>query len=232
MKKTKLGIWLALALAVTFAFFAFWPTPRMVYVGGPILTLDADDRVVEALGVEGERIGAVGSEREVRAWAGSGARVIDLDGHALLPGFIDAHSHFPGSGIYSEVVDLNSPPIGEVERIDDIVARLHAKAREKATGEWVAGMGYDDTLLAEKRHPTRHDLDRVSTEHPVAILHISGHLAVANSLALKRMGFDASTPDPAGGRIRREADGREPTGVLEESAAMMLSQRRSEEHTV
>jgi predicted amidohydrolase YtcJ len=190
---------------------------RTVYVGGPVLTMDAEDRVVEALGVEGDRIGAVGSRAEVEGWAGGRARVVDLGGRALLPGFIDAHGHFPGAGLYAVNADLNSPPIGDVENIGQLLDRLREKAADTSAGDWVMGWGYDDTLLAERRHPTRADLDRVSREHPIAILHISGHLGVLNSLALERAGIDAATPDPEGGRIRRGADG-VPDGVLEETA--------------
>jgi predicted amidohydrolase YtcJ len=191
--------------------------PVTVYHGGPILTLDSTDRVVEALGVRGERIEALGTLQEVRAWGGADAREVDLQGAALLPGFIDAHGHFPGEGVYAEVVDVNSPPIGTVERMEQLVERLRKKAASTDPGEWVGGMGYDDTQLAEGRHPTREDLDRVSTEHPVAVLHISGHLAAVNSLALEQFGFGPETPDPPGGRIQRDADGN-PNGVLEENA--------------
>ena len=191
---------------------------RTVYVGAPVLTVDDENRVVEALGIEGEHVGAVGSEAEVRAWAGPGAHIVELAGGAIVPGFIDAHGHFPGDGVWARVVDLNPPPIGNLDSIDELVARLRARAAETPAGEWVAGMGYDDTLLAEGRHPTRFDLDRVSTEHPVAILHISGHLASVNSRALAELGWDAKTPDPEGGVIRRDAETGEPDGVLEENA--------------
>ena len=193
------------------------PGGRSVYRGGSVITLDAENRVVEALGVEGDRIAAVGSESEVRAWAGAGARVVELAGHALLPGFIDAHGHYPGAGVYARVVDLNSPPIGTVRDLDELVARLRERAAAKSGDDWLIGMSYDDTLLAEGRHPTRDDLDRVSTERPVAVVHVSGHLAAVNGRGLERLHIDRATPDPAGGRIRRAASG-EPTGVLEETA--------------
>ncbi len=195
---------------------------RRVYVGGPILTVDPENRVVEALGIEGNRIAAVGSEVEVRAWAGDRAKVVALGGHAIVPGFIDAHGHFPGEGIWTAVVDLNSPPIGDLETISALIERLRAKAAETPKREWVTGMGYDDTLLAEHRHPTRIDLDRVSTEHPVAIVHISGHLGVVNSLGLAQLGFDRDSPDPDGGRLRRDPVSGELTGVLEENAVEPL----------
>jgi predicted amidohydrolase YtcJ len=214
----------ALAIGLGVALFARGPQ-RVVYRGGPVLTMDGESRVVEALAIEGDRIAAVGSEAEVQPFIEDGARVVHLQGRALLPGFIDAHGHFPGAGIYAVLVDLNSPPIGDVEDIDVLVSRLAARAARSDPGDWVVGMGYDDTLLAERRHPTRADLDRVSREHPVAVWHISGHLASANGLALERLGIDRSTPDPEGGRIRRDAATGEPDGVLEESAVEGLQAR-------
>lgn len=195
---------------------------RTLYVGGPVVTLDAEDRIVEALGVEGDRIAFVGSDEEGRRWADGGARVVDLGGRALLPGFIDAHGHFPGAGIYAVHVDLNSPPIGDLENMDELVARLRERAAETPAGDWITGWGYDDTLIAEKRHPTRTDLDAASTEHPIVLFHISGHLVTTNSLALEQIGIDRDTPDPVGGVIRHDAAG-EPDGVLEESAGELLA---------
>jgi len=195
---------------------------RVLYRGGPILTMDAANRVVDALLVDGDRIVATGSEAELRDRSGEKKRIVDLRGRALLPGFIDAHAHFPGAGIFAVLLDLNSPPIGEVGKIDDIVERLHEKAEKTSRGKWVVGMGYDDTLLVERRHPTRADLDRASTEHPIAIWHISGHLAAVNSAALTRVGIDAKTPDAEGGRIRRDPQTGEPDGVLEENDLHVL----------
>jgi hypothetical protein len=193
------------------------PAGKTVYRGGAVITLDAENRVVEALGVERDRIGAVGSEAEVRAWAGADARVVELSGRALLPGFIDAHGHYPGAGIYVHAADLNAPPIGTVRNLDDLLAKLRERAADEEPGEWVIGMSYDDTLLAEARHPARADLDRVSSEHPVAAVHVSGHLAAVNGRGLEALGIGPGTPDPPGGRIRRDAEGA-PTGVLEETA--------------
>jgi hypothetical protein len=212
----------ALVLGVAAALAAWWLSRpgRTLFVGGPIVTLDASGRVAQALLVEGERIAAVGGEAELRARA-AGARVVDLRGRALLPGFIDAHGHFPGAGLFAVFADLNAPPIGDVATLDALVARLAAHAARTPRGEWVLGMGYDDTLLAERRHPTREDLDRASREHPVAVWHVSGHLAAVSSAGLAALGYDRDTPDPPGGRIRRDAAG-EPTGVLEETAAEPL----------
>ncbi len=219
----RLLVALALVLVAVLVWWALRPGPgRVLYRGGPILTLDADGRIAEALATEGDRIAAVGTERELAAWQ-DGARVVDLAGRALLPGFIDAHGHFPGAGIFAVAADLNAPPIGDVATLDALVMRLKAQAAALDEDAWVVGLGYDDTLLAEGRHPTRRDLDRVSESQPVGILHVSGHVAAANSLALARLGIGPETPDPPGGVIRRGPDGA-PDGVLEESAAEQLSQ--------
>jgi hypothetical protein len=218
---------LVFALLVAFAWLLWLdlrPPGRTLYHGGPVVTMDADGNVASALLVEGDRILAVGSEAELAEQAGASARRVDLAGRALLPGFIDAHGHFPGEGVFAVMVDLNSPPIGTVENLGELVARLKARAVEESAGEWIIGMGYDDTLLAEGRHPTREDLDRASSEHPIMISHISGHLVSLNSRALELAGIDAQTPDPEGGVIRRVEATAEPDGVLEESALELLAE--------
>ncbi|MDN2566966.1 amidohydrolase [Aquibium sp. A9E412] len=196
--------------------------PDTIYFGGPIVTMKADALFAEAVAVRDDRIIAVDMLESVRAMADEETEMVDLEGRTLLPGFIDAHGHFLGAGMSAlSYVDLNPPPIGTVTSIDDLVDRL-GRAAGAADGDAVIlGRGYDDTLLAEKRHPTRADLDRVSTEVPVVITHISGHLAVGNSAALARAGITAETADPDGGRIRKDAQG-EPTGVMEGNANGLL----------
>jgi len=121
-------------------------------------------------------------------------------------------------------VDLNSPPIGTMENMEDLLGALRARAAQLPAGEWVTGFGYDDTLLAEGRHPTREELDAVAPEHPVALLHISGHMVVANSRALEAVGIGADTPNPEGGVIGRTPSG-ELTGLLEETARLPVAER-------
>jgi len=200
------------------------PPGRTLYFGGPVVTLDTEGSVVSALLVAGDRIVGVGSEAALREQAGPSARRVDLAGRALLPGFIDAHGHFPGEGVFAVMVDLASPPIGTIRTMNELVERLRERAAEERAGEWIIGMGYDDTILAEGRHPTREDLDRASSEHPIVISHSSGHLAVLNSRGLELAGIDAETPDPEGGVIRRQAGTRTPDGVLEESALELLAE--------
>ena len=195
----------------------------LILLNGNVLTIDDKDQVVAAVAVRDGRIQAVGDNAAVEALAGPDTEFIDLAGQTMIPGFVDPHSHFPHSGITKvNTVDLNSPPIGAMNDMADVAAALSAKAAATPAGQWIQGRGYDDTRLAEGRHPTRHDLDKVSSEHPILIKHISGHLGVANTLALELCGVGAETPDPEGGVIRREGNG-EPDGVLEETALFSLA---------
>lgn len=196
------------------------PPTHQIFVNGTVLTMDADNTVAQALSVRGALIEATGTNEEIMARAGDDTEVVDLRGATLLPGFIDAHGHFPGSGLRTIAADLNSPPIGELRSIDDVLAVLKTRASNTAPGDWVSGFGYDDTLLEEQRHPTRAELDGVSSEHPVVAMHISGHMLVANSAALALVGIDANTPDPEGGVIGRLPGTMEPNGLLEENARL------------
>nr|MBP6701266.1 amidohydrolase family protein [Halioglobus sp.] len=156
------------------------PPAQQLFINGNVMTMDANNRIVEALAVRADRIEAVGSTGEIMALAEEGAEVVDLAGRTLLPGFIDAHGHFPGSGQKVIAADLGSPPVGTVTTMAELLAALRQRAEQTPPGEWVSGFNYDDTLLAEQRHPTREELDAVSSDHPVVATHVSGHLLVAN----------------------------------------------------
>lgn len=189
-----------------------------VYINGKVLTMDPGNSIAEAVAVRDGRIVAVGTNEQVRQSAPGRTATFDLHGKTMMPGIIDAHGHFPGTGIYAFGVDLNSPPIGRITDIPQMIQALKEKAAATDSGEWILGLGYDDTLLPEKRHPTRHDLDQASTNHPIFILHISGHMGVANSLALQKAGITSKTPSPEGAVIRKDPLTGEPTGVFEECA--------------
>ena len=201
------------------------PTADTIFFGDNIVTMDPDQPTVEAVAVLGETITAAGSLDDVMAMQGDHTRMVDLGANALLPGFIDSHSHFTGAGRALDALSLHSPPVGDVTNIDELVAKTRRWIDEKEIppGETVSGGGYDDSLLEEGRHPTRYDLDRISTEHPIIVRHVSGHLSAANSLALANSDITADTPDPEGGHIRRVAGSNEPDGVLEERAGRLLS---------
>ena len=211
---------LGLAVSVWVGIQPPQPPEHRIFVNGVVLSMDDESRVFEAISLRGSSIEKLGSNEEIRALQASGSVVTDLQGRTLLPGFIDAHGHFPGSGLSVVAADVNSPPIGTVLTIADIQNRLGEKLVGRDAGKWLLGFGYDDTLLAENRHPTREELDAVSTEHPVYINHVSGHMGVGNSLALAAMGIDADSEDPVGGVIVRKPGSREPAGLLQETAHM------------
>ena len=198
--------------------------PDTIYLGGPILTMEPTTPLVEALAVTKGRISALGGRDQVIATKSATTRIVDLRGKALLPGFIDAHGHFPfGAMLGRSMVSLQSPPVGTLNSIAELIAQLRARAQQTPKGQWVQGAGYDDTLLAEKRHPTRDDLDLASRDHPIYIMHVSGHVAVANSIALKMAGISKDKAPPQGGKIRIDAGSGEPNGILEESSMGLVA---------
>jgi predicted amidohydrolase YtcJ len=198
------------------------PGPDLIFVGDNIITMDGAD--VTAIAVTGDTISAAGNQSEILASKGANTRIIELGERALLPGLIDAHGHVAIQARLIHYVNLSSPPVGPAKTIADIqdLLRAHIAEKQIAPGEWVIGYGYDESLLAEKRHPTRHDLDAVTTDHQVLLIHVSAHLAALNSAGLAAQNITSDTPNPPGGVIRRETDGKTPNGVLEEAAAQPL----------
>jgi len=144
---------------------------------------------------------------------------LDLQGRTVVPGFIEAHGHFPGAGLGAVAADLNSPPIGTIKTIPEALEALKQLDAAQPGDGWLIGFGYDDTMLEEMRHFTSAELDAVSTTRPILAMHISAHMAVVNSLALERFGITAETPDPPGGEIRKDPETGEPTGLLLETAS-------------
>ena len=190
-----------------------------VYSGGDILTMaGAETAYAEALAVRDGKILAVGTRAEVAKAAGAGATQVDLAGKTLVPGFIDGHSHLLNYADSLVQANLSPPPIGGVTKIADIIEALRKlKSDMKAgPGDPLIGQGYDQDMLAERRHPTAADLDAAFPDNPVILVHASGHMLVANSLAFKAVKIDASTPDPEGGTILRKPGGREPLGLVQE----------------
>jgi len=194
----------------------------LIFLGDNIITMDGFN--ADAVAVIGDRIAYVGNGEDVLQFRGGYTRVIELGDQALLPGFIDAHGHFGAVAVYSALLDLSSPPVGEMESIDDIVAAIRdwINDNDLPEGALVYGYGYDDSLLAERRHPNRDDLDKASVSHPIVLRHVSGHLAASNSVTLENYQINSSTPDPAGGVIRRRMGSDEPDGVMEETAMALL----------
>ena len=196
-----------------------------IWFGGPILTVNDKAPMAEAVAVKDGKIIAVGTRSAVLAAEQGKATVLtDLKGRTLIPGFFDAHGHISGVAMQAISANLLPPPDGPVQSIADIQRIMRdfiaTSPTVKATGLAI-GFDYDDSQIAERRAPNRHDLDAVSTEVPIVAIHQSGHLGAFNSKALAMAGVTADTPNPSGGVIEREPDGKTPNGVLEESALAM-----------
>lgn len=180
-----LVITVGLALGTSFASNKPKPVADTIYFNGTVLTVDASNSVAKAIAVQGDRILAVGTIGECKRFSKGTTKLVDLHGKTLIPGFYDAHSHFQASGeAYLTKVQLQSPPIGTIKNMGELLAALSKRVAITDPGEWVQGMGYDDIELAEKRHPTVVDLDTVSATLPIVITHFSGHSIVVNSVAL------------------------------------------------
>ncbi|MGR5486184.1 amidohydrolase [Vibrio alfacsensis] len=189
-----------------------------VFYNGSIITMDNDQRVADSLAIKDGKI--VGIDVDIKGYSPKNTQLIDLNKHTLVPGFIDAHGHLSIVAQTVNFANLAPSPIGNSDTIALLVNDMQQfwDSKTLAEDQWMVGMGYDDSLLAEQRHPTRYDLDQISTEVPIVIIHVSFHIAVVNSKALELLGINATTPDPDGGKIVRISGSNEPNGVLEETA--------------
>ena len=187
-----------------------------IFDHGHLLTMDASRPRATALAVLGGRIVAVGDGDELSRHL-SADRVVSLQGRTVVPGFHDAHNHMPSFGMGLADVPLSSPP---VERVDDILRAIKARAAEQPTGTWVIGSGYDQNKLAERRHPTAAELDAVAPDHLVWLRHNSGHMCVVGGRVLDAIHIDGARV-PEGGVVERDARGR-PTGLLQEQAQALV----------
>src|SRR5690242_1850151 len=189
------------------------------YTHGRIYTNDPQQPWAEAMAVSEGRITCIGKTAHVLLDCGGGqegVETVNLKGQFVMPGFNDAHVHLGGAG-----ADELAVPLTGVTSAEEMARRVAAAVAQHKEGEWITGGGWDHTLWAEKRFPNRQQLDAVAPKNPVILTHISGHVAVANSLALKKAEIDKSTPNPPGGEIEHDGLG-EPTGMLKEAAAMAL----------
>lgn len=175
---------------------------RTLLTAEAIFTQDPTTPSVEALVLEGGRVLATGTRRDMADRAGPGVRRLDLPGATVIPGLIESHIHPTYAGLTDGWADCRTPPCASIADIQ------HALLAAAPAIGWIRGWGYDDTQVLEGRHLTRDDLDAVSTGRPVIVLHISGHFAVANTVALAAAGIDESTVDPGDQQFPRGADGR------------------------
>jgi len=195
-----------------------------LYFGGDIITLNEQQPSAEALAVKNGRILAVGDMVHVREVAGDIGKEVNLEGRTLVPGFIDSHSHVSMVATKLECANLSRDPMGPVNNIDDLIQQLNTfkDTVDPTSGDWIIGMGYDPSHMEERRHPTRYELDKVSTDYPVMAVHFSGHIRSVNSKLLEMAGISADTLDQEGGHIQRMEGSNEPSGVLEELAGVEI----------
>ncbi|MGQ9680169.1 MAG: amidohydrolase [Candidatus Bathyarchaeia archaeon] len=191
----------------------------LILTKGKIVTMNENNNIIEAVAIRGGRISAIGENNKILELAGPKTEIIDLDGKTVLPGFIDTHMHPSHAATRLYEVNCRSPPI---RNIKEILKMISEKARETSPGEWIRGTNYNENKLEEKRHITRWELDDAAPDNPVFISKETGHLYIANSIALKIGGISDETPDPPGGKIDRDSE-RRATGLLYETAGQLVS---------
>jgi predicted amidohydrolase YtcJ len=188
----------------------------LILINGKIITVDGKDSIAQALAIHNGKIVAVGGNDQIRKLAPKDAQVIDLHGRTATPGLIDSHCHF------DETDRLYGIELSHVKQIAEAVELVRQKVASAKPGEWIQGSGWDEGKLADKRYITAADLDKVSPENPVWLLHTTGHYGAANSAALRLAKISKETKDPTGGTIDRDASGN-PSGVLKEIAMDLVT---------
>ena len=187
----------------------------LIFLGGNIITMDPGKPTAQAVAIKDGRFRKVGKDEEVKALAGRMTKTIALKGRTVTPGFIDSHQHF--SQVGTNLLQMDCSP-GVCKSITQIQREVLKQTRRKPPGQWIRGVGYDDTKTVDKRILTRWDLDQVAPDHPVFIQHVSGHWAVTNSKGFQAGGVQEETPDPKGGAYGRESQTGKLNGILYEQA--------------
>jgi predicted amidohydrolase YtcJ len=208
ISKLSLGFALAGAVLATVRPSFSEDAADLILTHGVFYPVQPPGRVAGSLVVRGGRIVYLGDDAGALAWRGPATRLLDLSGRAVTPGLIDAHSHLTGLGAALEQVDL-----GGAASYDEVIRRVRDAAGRLPPGVWVRGRGWDQNLWPDKRFPTHEALSRAVPDHSVWLTRVDGHAALVNARAMTVLGLDASTRDPQGGRLLRDAAGA-PTGVL------------------
>ncbi|MHA1729670.1 MAG: amidohydrolase [Promethearchaeota archaeon] len=188
---------------------------------GKIVTMDANETIVEAVAVKFGKILAVGTNTDIEKYIGEKTTVINLLGKTVIPGLIDSHGHFLTAGASRQIYTDLSEEAG-IHSISDLIVILKEKVKKVPQGEWIYGYQEDDSKLTEKRHPTKWELDEVSKDHPVIVTTVGGHFWMANSKAFEQAGVTKDTPDPVGGKFDRDPETGEIIGGIHEKAYYIL----------
>ncbi len=190
----------------------------LILINGKIYTVESDQPWAEACAIKDGKFIAVGQTAAIQKYQGKRTEVIDLEGRLVLPGFNDAHVHFADGGFYLSGINLRDAKdeLEFVERLRDFAAKL-------APGEWIINGNWDHEAWPSKKHPSRSLIDSVTSNNPVLVQRLDGHIALANSLALKLAGITRETPNPQGGEIVKDPRTGEPTGILKDNAQSLVS---------
>jgi len=195
----------------------------MVLLNGKVVTMDVKESIAEGVAVGSGRILAAGSSGEIESLARPGTKIIDLQGRTVIPGLIESHCHLTwGEGTVRAMGIIDGSYEAGVRSIADIQARIAEQVKTKRKGQWISVAKEDDSKLAENRHPTKWDLDKVAPDHPVIIDTVGGHFAVVNSKAFELAGISKESPDPVGGRFERNLKTGELTGWIHERARQAI----------
>lgn len=198
-----------------------------VYINGTVITMNEKAMQAEAVAVKNGEIIYVGNEKAMASYIKATTKTVDLNGKTLLPAFVDPHSHAYQVGLVSSGANIFSAPDGAVNSIDDLIHTLKKWQKNNQTlidsTGWIFAMGFDDSQLKEQRFPTKADLDKVSTNIPMLVMHQSGHLSVLNSKALELTGLNNCKKTIKGGSIRCIEGTEQANGVLEENANMIAA---------
>jgi predicted amidohydrolase YtcJ len=199
----------------------------LVLINGKIVTVDGKESIAEAVAVKFGKIIAVGSTKDIKSLTGKQTKILDLKGRTVIPGLNDSHCHFASmsEGIPLAMGYIDASYEAGIRSLADITAKIAEQAKRKATGEWIMVMKEDESKLAEKRHPTKWDLDKVAPDHPVMIDTVGGHFAITNSKAFEMAGISKDSSDPMGGRFERDPKTGELTGWIHERARKVFMQR-------
>ena len=217
MRASPFLLWTAVSAA------AFAQPATLVLRNGKIVTMNASAPTAQAIAVRGDKIAALGSDREAAQWIGPATKVIDLHGMTAIPGFIEGHGHFTGVGEFRLGLDLR-----EARTWDEIVAQVARAAKQAKPGDWIVGRGWHQSKWDHapdpnvEGFPLHASLDKVSPDNPVLLTHASGHASFVNATAMQLAGIARDTPNPAGGEILKDSAGN-PTGLLRERAGSLAS---------
>lgn len=189
----------------------------LALIDGNVITLDSSQPSAEALAIKKDIIVKVGTNEEINLWIGKDTKIIHLNGRTVVPGLIDSHIHVADFGKFLTWIDLK-----DVNSIEEMQRKIRKRAQKIPKGRWIIGHGWDQTSFVEKRYPNFRDLNEASPDNPIILYHQCGRVCVVNSKALELADVTKETRSPSGGKIEKDAETGETTGILRENATDLV----------